>query len=172
MQERAGLMRPRRAMVVAPVLIALVLAGCATAARRQQEAFEEAARIASDCRAKRVSGELKGHVASAQCSNDRIRQVIAASGFPHMDLIDLDLAYRMAVARRIDEGTLSEDDAKLLYAEVRAALSSEVQRRNALAAQTQAHHAQSYRALMEELRQLQPRQPITCHQVMNTITCN
>jgi hypothetical protein len=109
-------------------LLALEVAGCASVAlQRQQEAWQQAHQISQECSQRRLSGGLSGHVASALCSTDRARQVIAASGYPHMDLVDLFFAYRMALAQRTDNGSLSHEEANLRLAELRTRLTSEEQ---------------------------------------------
>jgi hypothetical protein len=138
----------------------------------------------AECKERRLSGELTSHVASALCSNDRARQVIAASGYPHMDLADLLFAYRMALARRTDEGQLSEQEANLQLAELRTRLASEEQRRNIMtqqvelqAQQAYSHWLQGYGTLLQGLgtwnQSLTPTAhtgPVTCFRSGNAVT--
>ena len=70
------------------------------AAQKQQAAFRDASAIAEECRNKRVAGQIKDQVGAIHCSNDRMCQVIAASGYPHMDLVDLFLANRLVSPKR------------------------------------------------------------------------
>lgn len=163
-------------------LLIIGLAGCvAGALQRQREAKLYADRIAMECRAKRLRGELSGHVASALCSNERIRQVWVESGYSHMDLVDLHLAFRMALAKRIDEGTLLEEDAQLQLTELTARINTEVQRRNVLSQQAYSQRLQSIGALLQGLAAWEQSQnppvldaprPINCYQYGNFIHCN
>ncbi len=112
-----------------------LLAGCAQdQAQRQARGFQEArqqvAQIFEVCKQKRLSGELPGHVASADCSNDRARQVLLENDYPYMDLVDLWLAYRMDIAKRIDEGELSEEDAQSEFTEQVTRINNEAERRD------------------------------------------
>lgn len=172
----------RRSLQVVSMVLVFGLAGCAfSTLRRQQEAQLYSQQIITECRSKRLRGELSGHVASVLCSNDRIRQVWAESGYPYMDLIDLQLAYRMALAKRIDEGALSEEDTQLQLAELASRVNTEVQRRNVMAQQAHSQRLQSIGALLQGLAAWEQSQsppalaaprPINCYQYGNFIQCN
>lgn len=175
------------------LVLLMLLGGCAFAAdeyaqalARQQQAWREADQIAQECSARRQHGELSGYAESVRCSNHRMRATIAASGFPHMDLVDLHLAYRTAVGQRLDAGTLSEEDAELRLATLFTRINAEVLRRRALAQQAQqveAQWLQSYGALLQGLGTWMhavspaPRawpsfpQPITCHRAADVTRC-
>ncbi len=153
------------------LVVTLSMVGCVSAAQRYREAGLYSAKINEECRARRLAGELPGYEASAQCSNERIRRVWAESGYPYMDLVDLALAYKVALARRMDDGLLSEDDAKLLLAELGTRINSEEQQRAALSAQARSQALQSYGVLLQGLGAIQPRTPITCSQSLNTFIC-
>lgn len=181
-----------RLVSISAALIAvwLVSSGCTAVASQRQEALkqahQQAMQIAQECREQRLAGVLSGHVESARCSNDRMRQLWASAGYPYMDLVDLFLAYRMALAQRIDEGKLPKEEAQLLAAELQTRLASEEQRRNATAlqAQAQAQQArsqwlQSYGALLQGLALWNqalsppaPQGPLTYLRSGNMITCN
>jgi hypothetical protein len=160
-------------------LIVLTLSGCAPfAAQRQREAIQEATRIAEACQQKRLSGELPNRVASAQCSNDRMHQVVAASGYPHMDLFDLFLAYRLALARRLDEETMTEEEARLKASELLTRIRTEEQQRNLMAQQAESQRLQSMGLFLQGLGVWQqsltppaPRGPITCYRYGNVTQC-
>lgn len=161
---------------------------------RQRKLREQIQQVRDECRAKRLSGELPGYETSARCSNDRIRFFYADSGFPYMDLVDLLLAYQIAVSKRIDIGEISEEEANVQLAEVETRIVSEEQRRSAVTAQasSQARQAQAaqeqaraaqHQALQNSLdrlnawsRETRLRQPVTCVQTMtamgSVITCN
>jgi hypothetical protein len=170
------------AMKSVVVLMAALLSGCASlAAQRHYAAFQEASAIAEECRNKRVAGQIKNQVGSIECSNDRMRQVIAASGYPHMDLVDLFLANRLVLARKIDNGELTPEDAELQEAELKTRIASEEQRRNVVAyqAQLQAHQnfQNSLNMLNYNLQQQQNRDmlmhqpPVTCQNFGTIVQC-
>lgn len=102
---------------------------------RNRQRDELVVGVGKECEDKRVRGELSGHVEEARCGNDRLRAIHLQSGFPHMDLVDLYLAYRTALAKRIDEKVLSEEEAKLQLAELKIRINGEIRRRNAAASQ-------------------------------------
>jgi hypothetical protein len=66
----------------------------------------------SECRARRLSGELKTYVASAHCANPRIMQAYGAANYRYMDLIALLTAKRLEVAEKLDRHQLTEIQAQ------------------------------------------------------------
>ncbi len=165
--------------ILATCLVAVfVLSGCAAIQiQRHEAAFQRANEIAAECRQKRLSGILPNNVASAQCSNPRMGTELAKVNYPYMDLINLWLAYRTALAKRIDDGETPEAEANLPYAEFMTRLNSEVYRRNAALQQSAALRAASYNNVMQGLaawqRVAQPQQRIiTCTTFGNITTCN
>lgn len=78
-----------------------------------QVAGEEAAAAMKECRAKRLSGELKTFVASAQCSGPRIIQAFSKANYRYMDLVVLWVAKRAQIAERLDRKEISETDANV-----------------------------------------------------------
>jgi hypothetical protein len=160
-------------------VLVFALSGCTSIAlQRQQAAWQQAQQIAMECKEKHLAGEFTGHVASVHCSTDRARQVMAASGYPHMDLVDLFLAYRMALAQRVDDGKLSGAEASLQVAELLTRLGREEQRRNLVAQEAYSQQLQNYGVLLQGLatwnQPLQPRQPlgpITCSRSGTMVTC-
>jgi hypothetical protein len=78
-----------------------------------QAANKEAERAIIECRAKRLSGELKTFVASAQCAGPRIMQAYSAANYRYMDLIALFVAKRLRVAEKLDRDEMSEIQAQL-----------------------------------------------------------
>ena len=110
-----------------------------------------------ECRNARLSGSLKGYVASVQCSNPRIREANRRAGYQFMDLVDLALAARLADAERQDAGKMSEADSALHMAQVNTQIVEEARRRlletqaanartNAVNAQANAANAQAITA--------------------------
>lgn len=121
----------KRVQVMVVSLLVFSIAGCVSMAlQRQREAWQQAGRILFECEEKRSAGELSNYLESVLCSNDRARQVIAESGYPYMDLVNLLYAYRLAAARRIDAGSLARDEAELQWAELMTRVVNDEQRRN------------------------------------------
>ncbi len=75
-------------------------------------AFKETQTAINECRAKRLSGELKTFVASAQCSNPRIMQAYGAANYRYMDLIATFTAKRLQIAQKIDRSEITEAQAQ------------------------------------------------------------
>jgi hypothetical protein len=151
----------------------LLLPGCVSMTSRQQQAWQQASQVMEACRAQRLTGELPDYTASVQCSNSRMRQIIAAGGYPYMDLVDLWLAYRMALAQHVDDGTLTEADMNLKGAELKVRLTSEARRRDAMAQEARAQEAMNTAALLQGLAVWNaPMQPPTSSvPPRGTITC-
>ena len=146
------------------LLISLFLAGCVSIAlKRQEAAMKEGEKIKQECEQRRVQGLLKTYVESAQCSNDKMRRVIQESGFPHMDIIDLLLASRLALSQRVDGGQLTEAEANLLLAELGIRLNSEIRYRNLAAYQAESARLAATGALLQGIgvwgQSLQPAPP-------------
>jgi hypothetical protein len=80
-----------------------------------QTAGNEAAAAINECKAKRLAGELKSFVQSAQCSNPRIIAAFNKANYRYMDLVTLMTAKRMQIAERLDRNLMSEADANVAY---------------------------------------------------------
>jgi hypothetical protein len=61
-----------------------------------------------ECKAKRLSGELKTYVQSAMCSNPGIVQAFAAINYKRLDLIQGFAAKRRELAEKLDRGQITE----------------------------------------------------------------
>jgi hypothetical protein len=75
-------------------------------------AMKEAKMALTECRAKRLNGELKTYLASAQCANPRIIRAFSAANYRYMDLISLFTAKRAVVAEKMDRKELTEIEAQ------------------------------------------------------------
>ncbi len=104
------------AAVVALVLV--VSDGTLSREQRLGAAVSTSTEILQACREQRLDGALPNFSASVACSNPGIRATIAATEYPHMDVIDRWLSYRVAVAGRADAGELSEVEATSLLSEL------------------------------------------------------
>jgi hypothetical protein len=80
-----------------------------------QAAGNEAAAAINECRAKRLSGELKTFAQSAQCSNTRIIAAFKKANYRYMDLVVLMTAKRAQIAERLDQRQMTEADANVAF---------------------------------------------------------
>jgi hypothetical protein len=80
-----------------------------------QAAGNEAGAAINECKSKRLSGELRSFVQSAQCSNPRIIAAFKKANYRYLDLVTLMTAKRMQIAERLDRNQMSEADANVAY---------------------------------------------------------
>lgn len=95
-----------------------------------KQAGEETKTAMLDCKKKRLSGELKTYMASAECSNPRILAAYQRAGYRYMDLIYLLTAKRLALAEQVDKGTITEAQEELEAAKFMIGLVDEERRRD------------------------------------------
>jgi hypothetical protein len=94
-------------------------------------AGKEAEAAMIECRAKRLSGELKTYVASSHCSNPRIIQAFSAANYKYMDLIVLWTAKRLELSEKVDRNELTEIQASTESAKAFSELVDAERRRDA-----------------------------------------
>jgi len=82
-----------------------------------------------ECRSKRMAGELKTYVASAECANPIIMAAYQQAGYPYMDLISLMTAKRLELSEEIDQGKLTVAQAQLKFAQFKVGLDDEERQR-------------------------------------------
>ena len=89
-----------------------------------QWAAQVTVKAANECRAKRLSGVLPSHAASAQCANPGMLRAFNAAHYRYMDLIQFFAAKRVEVATKIDHGDMTEQQGEVeiqnAYASVQA----------------------------------------------------
>ena len=174
-----------RHLTVLMLLLGL-LGGCANMrAQEIKAAWKRVDAIGSECIEKRRRGELPGFVAGNECAKSRTRAELLAAGYPYMDLIDLWLAYDLALSKRIDAGEMTESDAELKLAELVTRINREAMQRDLAYARAEAERTAAWGAKMQGLgaammgwgamqQSLQPQpqyKPIQCYTAANTITC-
>jgi hypothetical protein len=93
-------------------------------------ASQAAILAANECRAKRLSGELKTYLESVECSNPRIVEAWSAANYQYMDLVNSFAAKRLELARRVDRGELSEEQNQRQIADFYSRLQAEERRRD------------------------------------------
>lgn len=120
--------------------IALLIAGCATAERREQARRLD--QIISECRTK--FRESAGYAAESMCAHQPIRRLYAEKNYPYMDLVELYLAHWLAIARQVDLGRLRLEEGQLQLKEQLLRVTNEADRRDG-------RHS-DFRLLLMELR--------------------
>ena len=154
-------------LIILAALVGVLVSGCGPSrAQRIEAADKRVGAIRDECRDKRLRGELSGHLAKVKCGNSRVRAEFEMAGYPYMDLIDLRHAYRLAWARRINSGEMTEEDFELQKAELNVRINSEEFLRDNVERQSAAQEAAAMNAL------LRPHSSIRCSTFANTITCN
>lgn len=98
-----------RGWVAAIAGLLIGLADCA--ASQVPSPRQEAIRIRQVCAAQWREGRLPTRVEEVRCANERIRSLYLDSGYPHMAQLDAVLARSLALAQRIDAGSISPDEA-------------------------------------------------------------
>lgn len=145
------------------ILIPFLLAGCAGQQLAQIRQGTEAA--TAKCSDKQTA------LAQEQCFALTVRPTMQASGYPYMDLFELDMAKRQDIAAKVDNGKLTQQEAQLQIAEYQSMLTSEQQRRASLAMHAQQpNNAAMMNAGLQLMQMSQPRSlapaagpGITCH---------
>ena len=126
----------------------------ARSSQKQQTAQREAEVKAAfeECHAARIRAELPSHVAEAQCTNARLRDINQRAASPFMDLGDLLAAVRLADAEKVDKHQMTEAEAMLHVAQVKSQLIDQARRRilEAKAVDIQANAAQSQAQALED----------------------
>jgi hypothetical protein len=143
----------------AAALLVITLGGCGVVQRQQQQAAIEGQRQRyaagqEDCKAKfPTTRTSKNHADFARCIVDLENTDPPIGAYP--DLIRLKQSYYILVATKIDQGTLSVEEANVQNAQIRTQLESEAQRRQMasrmVGAQEQAAEAQRQAAFAQTL---------------------
>jgi hypothetical protein len=96
-----------------------------------QQALKVTARAADECKAKRLSGQLPSHAASAQCANPAMLQAFNAAHYRYMDLIEYFAAKRIEMATKIDRGEMTEQQAEIETQQIFASIQATERQRDA-----------------------------------------
>jgi hypothetical protein len=73
--------------------------------------LQQANAAMGECRAKRLRGELKSHVEGVKCSNPRVLQEFSNANYRYMDLVQFLTAKRLEMAKKLDQGQMTDDQA-------------------------------------------------------------
>ena len=107
--------------------------------------------------------------------NERIRQILFSAGYPHLDLFDVRVANDLVLARKVDTGELTLDEARLQSAEMRSRVATEEQRRITATHQTQLQAQQNFQnslnMLNYNLQQQQNRAILMAPQPIAPVIC-
>ena len=94
-------------------------------------ALKEAETAINECRAKRLSGELRTYAESAKCSNPRIAQSFNAANYRYMDLIEWLAEQRLQLAYKMDRREMTDEQARAASKKLFTAIVDEERRREA-----------------------------------------
>jgi hypothetical protein len=114
------------------LLLGLALAGCGSTSSGPavREADQRAQAIYADCEAQRQSGALRSYRLAAECAQPKVLAAYQQSGYPYIDLVELELAARATGAERIDTGYANAADVNRDIAELEHRIADERQRRH------------------------------------------
>lgn len=120
----------------------------------------------------------------AKCLNDAENRIFAGA-IPHPDLMHLRQAYRVAIATKVQEKKLTDDQGTLEFARITAEITAEEERRNnnrksanAQVASAEAGRTAALGNLYSGLAAMQlasrptPSPSVTCMRAGNMVTCN
>lgn len=174
-----------RTVVTVCIGALLLLTGCAQMMAQQrykdmQTKFLAAREI---CKQRYEQGIYKTFGERTNCVNEAALKGAVEADYPYLDLVVLGNAYRAALAKRIDDGSMNETDASLMQAQLGTLIAQEEQKRNATAVQMRSEQQRAQAASMYSVgailqgmgayqQSLQPRAPVTCIQTGNIVTCN
>jgi hypothetical protein len=88
-------------------------------------AFKEAEMAITECRDKRLSGELRTHADSTKCANPRILRAFTSANYRYMDLIAWLTEKRRQLAENIDRHGLTDEQAQAVHEELFATIVEE-----------------------------------------------
>jgi hypothetical protein len=143
-------------------LLCVLVSGCA--AVRNHYIRQALRQVKQDC----DSRGFTSRVELTRCKSEKLIAVYERYGYPYMDLIEVIAANEIALAQKLDDGTVTDDEANLQRAEVYARINSEIQRRDAAWASVAAAQQASHAAFMQANRQ----RGFTCSGIGNTLYCD
>lgn len=170
--------------ILAIIATILILSNCAIYEQKQHQeamklAHQEAGNAIQSCRKKRLSGELKTHVESVQCSNPLVIQAYAKALYPYMDLVQLRTIKRLDIAERTDKKEITETQGLLEIREYTVKLDDMARQRDYQARTEQAANNAAFAAALQgaasNLQATQQRNMDSITEQMNanrTLNCN
>lgn len=163
----------------------LLLTGCAQniAQQRYQDMQTKFLAAREVCKQRYEQGIYKTFSERTNCFNEAVLKISLEAYYPYLDLVILANAYRAALAKRIDDGSMNETDASLMQAQLGTLIAQEEHKRNAAAVQMQSEQQRAQAASMYSVgailqgmatyqKSLQPRVPVTCIRTGNIVTCH
>ena len=118
-------MQSRFAILLAVGLAAFTLSGCATSTHQESGLWQKIREAGKRCYEMKQSGEISTYYAHAQCLNAGEQKVYTEFKYPHMDLVAVYHADRLAIAQRLDDGKITLEAAEAEF--IRLSDSSKVQ---------------------------------------------
>jgi hypothetical protein len=138
--------------------MAFLLAGCGSTV---QPLLDQAT---ADCVASRPIPP-NSYLERARCISDSTAEIVKTHQPPHADLLQLQEAYRLALAKKMDAGEISEEDAAVAFLEVKSQAISEMTRRDTSRSQARSAHIGAASSLFNSIG------PVTCFSSGSTTTC-
>lgn len=103
-------MQPHLSCVL-PLLGLLLLPSCSLLAqKRWRSALDHMRHVFAQCETQHLYARAARWTETVRCGNDSARAILARSRLPYADLIEAALASRLAIARQIDAGIISEEE--------------------------------------------------------------
>jgi hypothetical protein len=158
------------------LLVLLVATAVAACAPSWSQNYDRALTQLTQCRTAYEAGRIATRKEAVECSTPKIRQELAGSGYPHMDLVEVWIAYTTAIAERVDRKEMSDSDANLLESQMFASLNDNASQRMYQQASMQASRlsaaSQFLQAQSAWQRAYAPRTaPVTCTTFGNVVSC-
>lgn len=114
--------------------VVAVLCGCGaspTDTPAIKAAGDKMHNIREQCEARHRTGEIKNVTEVERCADPGVIAAYREAGYPYMDLIRFAEAARLAGARKVDSGEISEHEYERQRLMLRDRLAAEINRRNA-----------------------------------------
>jgi hypothetical protein len=109
LDERFGALTDKECNAMLPEINAGLEALPHTAwASKMRAAGDASVVVIKECKAKRVSGEIKTHAESAQCSNPKITDAFTNAGYPYADLLKKFTDKRLEEAEKVDKAMFGD----------------------------------------------------------------
>jgi len=120
----------RNAIII--ILLGLALTSCGTtySAPAVREAEQQAQAAYADCDAQRQIGALRSYRQAASCAEPKVLSAYKQSGYPYMDLVELELLARATAADHLDTGYATTAQVDRDMAELEHRIADERERRH------------------------------------------
>jgi len=134
----------------------VVLIGCVTGCNQLSTEKKHIA----ECEAKRLSGELKTHVAVIDCARDDIISTYKWGSF-NGEIAEQKVSYKRLVASKLDDKKITEDEATLLNLQIDQTYADKIDRKNQALSQS-LNNAALTNALVNDLNEPTKNTTLNC----------